>query len=135
MKETNGTRLRHARELRDMSQGDLAKKTGISKGTISMAERDMTDLSTTHLGLLCQALGVTADYIVFGATIEQHDKWIKLLATKDGISLKTTVLNLWENNRLKELFINLNKMSSPQLDIVSTLILGFVEQNKAGVKG
>jgi len=132
MKETKGTRLRAARELRDMSQGDLAKKTGISKGTISMAERDMTDLSTSHLALLCQALGVTADFIVYGETTERNDRWIKLSATKDGVSLKQTVLNLWENNRLKDLFIRLNKMTEPQLDIISNLIDGFNKQNKSG---
>jgi transcriptional regulator with XRE-family HTH domain len=125
-----GPRLKNARELKDLSQGDLARKTDISKGAISMAERDLTDLTSSHLKLICTTLGVSADYIIFGESRDAHDEWTKLSGTKEGVGLKQAVLNLWKSENLRPLYLKLGKMTLRQLSLVSSMVEAIENQKE-----
>jgi quercetin dioxygenase-like cupin family protein/DNA-binding phage protein len=53
-----GARLRHAREQRRLSLGDVAERTGLSKGFISRVERDETSPSVASLLAVCEAISL-----------------------------------------------------------------------------
>jgi transcriptional regulator with XRE-family HTH domain len=53
-----GARLRHAREQRQLSLGDVAGRTGLSRGFLSRVERDMTSPSVASLISLCEAISL-----------------------------------------------------------------------------
>lgn len=51
-------RIRYLRRLRDMTQSDLAKKSGISQSTVAQIEKDKIDPSIKTLRQICAALEV-----------------------------------------------------------------------------
>ena len=53
-----GARLRHAREQRRLSLGDVAERTGLSKGFLSRVERDETSPSVASLLAVCKAISL-----------------------------------------------------------------------------
>jgi quercetin dioxygenase-like cupin family protein len=53
-----GARLRHAREQRQLSLGDVAARTGLSRGFLSRVERDMTSPSVASLIAMCEAISL-----------------------------------------------------------------------------
>ena len=57
-------RLRMARDLRSLSQGDLAKRTGFAQPSISAFEGGKQKPSYENLIRLVDALGVSADYLM-----------------------------------------------------------------------
>jgi transcriptional regulator with XRE-family HTH domain len=57
-------RLRTARELRKMSQSDLAEKTGLMPSAISHFETGRRSPSFANLKALSDALKVTTDYLI-----------------------------------------------------------------------
>lgn len=130
MESTIGSRIRHARELKQLSQGELATKTGVSKGTISMSERDITELTTSNLVAICKALGVSAEYILLGDTLERHDEWKVLASTEDGLALRQSVLNLWHQGKFKDLLVGLLALREDQVDAVLNQVKFFASQNK-----
>lgn len=61
---TIGSRIREARKERGMTAASLAEKTGQDAPTISRWENDRREPDANHLRVLCDALGVTADYLL-----------------------------------------------------------------------
>ena len=57
-------RLRAARELRDFSQGDLARRTGLQASAVSHFETGARKPSFHNLKRLADALDVTTDYLL-----------------------------------------------------------------------
>jgi transcriptional regulator with XRE-family HTH domain len=53
-----GQRLRHAREQRQLSLGDVSERTGLSKGFLSRIERDKTSPSVASLMAVCDAISL-----------------------------------------------------------------------------
>ena len=53
-----GARLRHAREQRRLSLGDVAARTGLTKGFLSRVERDETSPSVASLLAVCEAISL-----------------------------------------------------------------------------
>ncbi len=54
-----GARIRHARERRRMSLGDVADRSGVTRGFLSRVERDMTSPSIASLVAICDAVGLS----------------------------------------------------------------------------
>lgn len=70
---TLGQRLRAARKARRMSQGELAQRISVHRNTISCYERDADIPGSNTLAALCDALGVSADWLLTGTgTIFRH---------------------------------------------------------------
>ena len=64
---TIGSRVRHLRKLRGYNQEALAALVGISQGSLSLIERDNTEMpSGATLAGLCKHLRTTPDYILSG---------------------------------------------------------------------
>ena len=53
-----GARLRHARQQRRLSLGDVAARTGLSKAFLSRVERDETSPSVASLLSVCEAISL-----------------------------------------------------------------------------
>lgn len=66
-KTTFSERLRDARERREMTQADLARKAGMQPSAIAHFEGDRRKPSFDNIRVLSQALGVTSDYLMGGA--------------------------------------------------------------------
>lgn len=61
---TLGGRIRAARELKGMSQADLAKRTGMSQHMVSRAENGVAHLSITKIPGLAISLGVKMPWLL-----------------------------------------------------------------------
>lgn len=62
---TIGDRIRDTRKARDMTQGDLAKRVGLSQGTIGHIEAGRND-SSRYLVQIAAALGVRPEWLESG---------------------------------------------------------------------
>jgi transcriptional regulator with XRE-family HTH domain len=63
-----GARLRHARKQRRLSLGDVAERTGLSKGFISRVERDETSPSVASLVAVCDAVSLPMEQLFAAPT-------------------------------------------------------------------
>lgn len=66
-----GKRLRDARNARELTQKDLARKSGVSRATISDIERGRNE-SSKELPLLAKALGMSVDELLTGRGDTHH---------------------------------------------------------------
>jgi transcriptional regulator with XRE-family HTH domain len=64
MSEIFSERLRNARQMRELSQSDLAEKTGLQPSAISHFETGRRAPSFDNLKVLSDALQVTTDYLL-----------------------------------------------------------------------
>lgn len=61
-----GQRIKEARIKAGLTQSNLAEKADVSTNHISAIERGISDTKTEHLANIAQALGVSADFLLFG---------------------------------------------------------------------
>ena len=61
-----GARIRHIRELNQFTREDLAAHANISTKFLYEIENGNKGMSATNLLKICQALGVSCDYIMTG---------------------------------------------------------------------
>jgi len=130
MTSSSGRRLKHIRELKQFSQAELADKTGISKGTISMAERNITAITIDNLAKVCKALQVSADYVVFGEVSEKDEEWRKLSATEEGLTVRQVVLNLYKDKKLTDFLSVIPNLKTNQIDMIVQLARSLAAQNQ-----
>ena len=72
--QTFGYRLKYLRNLKKISQFDLAEASGVSRGIIAKMESDGIETpSTDPIKSLAKCLGSTPEFIMFG--IESSDKF------------------------------------------------------------
>lgn len=64
-----GSKLRAIRALRNITQAELASKSGVSPTAIAEYELNKRDLRADTIRKLCEALGVQVKYIVDGTEI------------------------------------------------------------------
>ena len=77
-KRSLGQRIREARLSAGLTQSALAEKADVSTNHISAIERGASDTKTEHFAKIVQALGVSADFLLFGDTSkEDSDKLIR----------------------------------------------------------
>lgn len=65
---TTGDRIREVRAKREMTQDDLARASGISKGFLSDIENNNRNVSSQALLRIANALGASVDYLLRGET-------------------------------------------------------------------
>ena len=65
--DTMGDRIRQLRGVKELSQEDLAKKLGLTKGAISAWENNRSaNVKLKTVLVLCEILGCSLDYLVHG---------------------------------------------------------------------
>jgi len=70
---TTGKRIREIREKRELTQEELAKKAGMSKGFLSDVENDKTNIGSQGLLRLANELGASVDYLLAGKVTESAE--------------------------------------------------------------
>ncbi len=118
-----GTRIKNTRTAHRLSLDELASRTGISKGTLSMTERDITSLGCDNLGKICEVLGVSADFLLFGKRVE--DKPLT-----ESEPLKQLLLEVYASGNLATAFAAMQGLEMDQLDVIVQLAATMAEQNK-----
>ncbi len=83
MNETMGSRIKTARKKEGLTQQILADKVFISESYMAMIESDKRNPSTDVVTRIAEALGISADYLLFGK-IPQNEltlftEWQKLM--------------------------------------------------------
>ena len=65
---TIGERVKYLRERRGLTQVQLAQQVGISQGSLSLIERNKTEVPAgSTLASLCKVLRTTPDFLIAGA--------------------------------------------------------------------
>lgn len=78
-----GQRVRDNRELLHMTREALAEKADISVSFLQQIESGNQNMTTNTLYKLCPALGVSADYLIFGRAAADEDNISRLLSGAD----------------------------------------------------
>jgi transcriptional regulator with XRE-family HTH domain len=69
---TVGDRIREIRQKRGMTQDQLASKAILSKGFLSDVENNKTDIGSSSLLKIADALGASIDYLLRGEVSEER---------------------------------------------------------------
>jgi transcriptional regulator with XRE-family HTH domain len=69
---TLGKRLAKIRKSRNLIQGGLAKKLGVSRGTVVQYEQGMISPPLTMVHKLADVLDETPEYIAFGVRVQKE---------------------------------------------------------------
>ena len=78
-----GERIRKAREMNGFTQENVAKMIGVNTPHISDMERGQTGVSIGTIIALCNALDVTAEYLLFGKDVSHSSNFDKMLIQLD----------------------------------------------------
>ena len=70
--ENVGKRVAELRRERNLSQAEFGKKLGISGQSVSKMERGQTNISAQLIVNICDATGVSSDYLLFGIIEPAH---------------------------------------------------------------
>jgi len=75
------------RKTKDISQAELARKVGLTKGALSQFERGIIGLTAENMGEIARVLNTSTDYLIFGkedrkATTLCQELFRKLLDNK-----------------------------------------------------
>lgn len=97
MEKSLGKRLKALRELAKISQGDLAKKLGVDRVSLSLAENDKRLLKSNELILLSKTFNLSIDDFL---DLETPTK-IVLERTQEPINSTNNVVKVSENSLLK----------------------------------
>jgi transcriptional regulator with XRE-family HTH domain len=116
-----GRRLRYLREKNDLSISELANKANLSKGMISMTERDLTAPTVDALARMCLVLRSSSDFVIWGETARGNDDWNSIANTETGLALTQVVLYLHRNGQLSELLGLFSTCSAEQLAILKNI--------------
>lgn len=79
-----GERIRKAREMNSFTQENVAKMIGVNVSHISDMERGQTGISVGTIIALCDALDVTAEYLLFGKDVSHSSNFDKMLFELDS---------------------------------------------------
>lgn len=87
-------RIRRARENAGYSREKFAELLGVSVSYVSELERGRTGISIKNLKTVCNLLGLSADYILFGEERSVDQRWLDKLhhIDKKYMSLVETFL-------------------------------------------
>lgn len=90
VKELNkaiGGRVREKREALNLSRETFAEIAGVSQSFINEIERGRSGMSSESLAAISQALGVSADFLIFGDN-QKYDGIISILRGLESSKLK-----------------------------------------------
>ena len=115
MKQSIGTRVKFTRKLKDISQAELARKIGLTKGAISQLEKGLIKSTAINIGKIARALHVSTDYLIFGEEAKENSNLYKQVLTK-----------LLLNEKFKQIIVLLE---DPEVnDLLETILKRIKEQ-------
>jgi len=100
--ESVGERLRTLRNARNLTIPQVAKFTGVGKGSLSDLENNINNPGKINLVRLSEFYGVSADWILFGDQVDENgeinDNSIKLTVPNlELAALFSQIIEIWEN--------------------------------------
>ena len=122
MKTTIGSRLRYMRQTKGLSIAELSKRTEISDGAISLAERDKTSMTCGNLAKICRVLNVGCDFIVMGRSYPAEMDWDQTAGVEDGLTLRKLVLKLFESKSLSEVYKVVGSIETERIGFILGVI-------------
>ncbi len=99
-----GKRIRSNRELKRLSREELAEAADVSVSFLSDIEHGRKSMTTTSLYKVCQALGVSADYLLFG----------REAVTADNLSRAFAAAAPAEREHLEQLLFTAARLIRPE---------------------
>lgn len=120
---TPGTRIKNARVAQRLSIENLAKKTGICRGTLYLTEKDTTALGSDNLSKICNVLGIPADFVLTGN---------RTFATTVGgfVSVNALILEIYDTENLAIAFSAMQGLKMEQIELLITMAKTMTEDNK-----
>lgn len=110
-----GSRLKNARVAQGLSQAELAARVGISKGTLSMTERDVTSITCKKLFRICEALNLSPSFAFTG--ISDHR-----IEVADGeMNLQETLPRVYRSGNLAKLLASIDSFGGDQVQFPTDL--------------
>jgi transcriptional regulator with XRE-family HTH domain len=79
-----GERIKRARTMNGLKQEQLAEKVGVNPSHISDLERGQSGISLGTIISMCNTLGVSSDYLLFGKDTLRGDNLDKMLKQLDN---------------------------------------------------
>lgn len=76
-KTLRGQRIKEARVKAGLTQSALAEKADVSTNHISAIERGVSDTKTEPFASIVKALGVSADYLLFGTMPDDENEQLE----------------------------------------------------------
>lgn len=110
-----GKRLKEARIMRKLTQEDLAKAVGVTKGAIGNYETEVSSPKEQILIRLMEVLQIDANYLYQDYIRQDNDDQARLEA-------------LHQNPRLGLLFDHSSKMSSEDVDVMIRFAEGILKE-------
>jgi len=102
-----GSKVRKYRQLKDLSQRDLADKTEVSQSIISSLESDKTIPNALLLGKIAKELDVDVNTLLQNDSIVQNNYGKSI----GNINSKVTINNQYPENVIETLLANQNKIT------------------------
>ena len=119
-----GNRIRDERERQNLTRSALAEMANTEQGYIVQIERGSRSPSLKTFTSLLAALGVSADYLIFGAGGEEQTEkeenlrnFSNLLERGDSADIKVLyqlAAHMFRNKNQKDLYVIDNEMSEPK---------------------
>jgi len=99
--KTLGSRLKKSRENSRLTQVEVAKKLGISNGTLSGYERDYRDPDTEILRKLAELYHVDIDWLLTGREVN------KTLLKEPSAAYSVNIMNDENTRKIAEAYFNM----------------------------
>ena len=116
---TQSDRLHELMRTFDISQTDLANKTGLSKASISMCLSDKRNMGGKIVEKIAQAFGVYAEWLMGYDCPMTKTEAIECVLGEENVT----------DNRLRKLLLMYARLSDRDKEIVDKLIDGMTNEN------
>ena len=91
-----GQRIGDERRRHNMTQAELSVACGLTIKTISMLETGRRELKVDSLLKICECLGVSSDYILFGCSLDSDAEYYKEKLSNLKPEISRSIKNLLE---------------------------------------
>lgn len=118
-------RIREALSIRGMKQVELCEKTGIKKSSVNGRIKQNWQPKQESLYKMAKVLDVSEMWLAgYDVTMERP----KNQAQKDELSV--LIDSLYNDERVKSLFINIARLSPDQFDTIESMVNQLIKINK-----
>jgi transcriptional regulator with XRE-family HTH domain len=101
------------RQSKDISQAELARRIGLTKGAVSQFERGIIGLTAENVGEIARVLITSADYLIFG---------------KEDPKAKTLAKSLFQRMLKNEKFQQIVKLTEdPEIDELMSQLKNYLD--------
>lgn len=119
-----GSRLRNVRIAHNLSLSELSSRSGVSKGTISLTERDKTSITSNNLEKLCRCLNVSAEFVLTGKNAPSYKD------VGESAALKKVVQSIYSSGEISAVFAAFAALNVNQIRFLAKIAQIMTEESK-----